>query len=184
MSTQALDQQQIQTLGQLLSAGGQNDVPGLLRASLDRLVAFWPAQAGALLYQDPHGEIITLQNGELQPGDERVIGEAREGFARRAVGSEPSIGYYALDDDRQLMELPLRSGNQTVGVLHLVTREEEAERHEPTLVDEDMIVMLVRAIGGEADKLAMLQRAEQICASCTCCIKSGSRSPETLISAA
>jgi signal transduction histidine kinase len=161
MSTDALDQQQMQTLGQLLSAGGQNDVPSLLRASLDRLVAFWPAQAGALLYQDPHGEMITLQSGELQPGDARVIDEAREGFARRTVGSEPSIGYYALDDDRQLMELPLRSGNQTVGVLHLVTREEEAEHHEPTLVDEDMIVMLVRAIGGEADKLAMLQRAEQ-----------------------
>lgn len=161
MSTEALDQQQMQTLGQLLSAGGQNDVPSLLRASLDRLVAFWPAQAGALLYQDPHGDMITLQSGELQPGDARVIGEAREGFARRTVGSEPSIGYYALDDDRQLMELPLRSGNQTVGVLHLVTREEEAERHEPSLVDEDMIVMLVRAIGGEADKLAMLQRAEQ-----------------------
>jgi signal transduction histidine kinase len=161
MSTEALDQQQMQTLGQLLSAGGQNDVPSLLRASLDRLVAFWPAQAGALLYQDPHGDVIALQSGELQPGDARVIGEAREGFARRTVGSEPSIGYYALDDDRQLMELPLRSGNQTVGVLHLVTREEETERHESTLVDEDMIVMLVRAIGGEADKLAMLQRAEQ-----------------------
>ena len=38
---------------------------------------------------------------------------------------------------------------------------EETERHEASSSDEDMVVLLVRAIGGEADKLAMLQRSEQ-----------------------
>jgi len=78
-----------------------------------------------------------------------MIVEAREAFARRAEGSEPAIGYYALDDDRQLMELSLRSGNQTVGLLHLVVRETDVERSETARAGEDMVVLLVRALGGE-----------------------------------
>lgn len=160
MPSLTIDQRQLQTLAQLLSAGGHHDVRGLLEASLERLVAFWPAQGGALLYQAPHGEMITLEYGRLDVEAGRLIAEAREAFSRREEGSEPSIGYYALDDDRELMELPLQSGNQAVGLLHLVVREGEVERSEAIAPDEDLAMLLVRAIGGEADKLAMLRHAE------------------------
>ena len=160
MPSLSIDQRQLQTLGQLISAGGQQDVPSLLRSSLARLVAFWPADAGALLYQAPHGEIITLETGELSAEATRLIGEAREGFARGLEGGKSVIGYYALDDDCELMELTLRNGEQVVGLLHLVVREGTVERTDIT-IDEDMAVLLVRAIGGEADKLAMLRHAEQ-----------------------
>src|SRR5690606_26766165 len=98
------DSRQLQTLGQLLSAGGHQDVQHLLQASLERLVAFWPASAGALLYHNPQGEAIRLEHGELDDETSRMIAEAREAFSRREEGSEPTIGYYALDDDRKLVE--------------------------------------------------------------------------------
>jgi len=160
MPAMTIDQRHLQTLGQLLSAGGHQDVPGLLRASLERLVAFWPAQAGALVYQAPDDEQLAIESGTLNQDAARMIAEAREAFTRRAEGSEPAIGYYALDDDLQLMELSLRSGNQTVGLLHLVVRESDVERSESTRAGEDMVVLLVRALGGEADKLTMLRHAE------------------------
>ncbi|MEM8534244.1 MAG: GAF domain-containing sensor histidine kinase [Chloroflexota bacterium] len=161
MSSPSLDQHPFHTLGQLLSAGGQHDVPNLLKASLERLITFWPAQAGTLIYQAPHGEMITLKYGELDEEAARLISEAREVFGRRSDGSEPAIGYYWLDDDRQLVELSLRSGNQTVGMLHLVVREQDSEYADEPRNEEDMVVLLVRALGGEADKLATLRRAEQ-----------------------
>jgi signal transduction histidine kinase len=154
------DQRQLQTLGQLISAGGHHDVQGLLHSSLERLVAFWPAQGGALIYHNPAGDLIRLEHGELDAETSRLIVEARETFSRREEGSEPIIGFYALDDERKLLELPLQSGSQTVGLLHLVVVNSEAER--PAVPpDEDLVMLLVRAIGGEADKLAMLRRAEQ-----------------------
>src|SRR5262245_20064645 len=154
------NQRQLQTLGQLLIAGGHHDVRGPLAASLERLITFWPAQGGALLYQAPSGEAISLEHGQLDGEAGKLIAEAREGFVRREEGSEPAIGYYALDDEREIMELPLQSGTQTVGLLHLVVREGE-ERAEAVAPVEDMVMLLVRAIGGEADKLAMLRHAEQ-----------------------
>lgn len=160
MQTLTPDQRQLQTLGQLISAGGHHDLPGLLRSSLERLVAFWPARAGALLYHHPHGDVIRLEHGPFDAEAARTLHEAREAFSRREEGSEPTIGSYALDDERKLLELPLQSGAQTVGLLHLVVLDADAER--PTLApDEDLVMLLVRAIGGEADKLAMLRRAEQ-----------------------
>jgi signal transduction histidine kinase len=160
MSQLITDQRQLQTLGQLISAGGHHDVQGLLQSSLDRLVAFWPARAGALLYHNPHGEAIRLEHGALDAETAKTITEAREAFSRREEGSEPTIGFYALDDERKLLELPLQSGSQTVGLLHLVVIDADAER--PAVPpDEDLVMLLVRAIGGEADKLAMLHRAEQ-----------------------
>jgi signal transduction histidine kinase len=160
MPPTTLDPRQLQTLCQLLSAGGHQDVPAMLRASLERLVAFWPAEAGALIYQSPHGEALELEHGPLGADAARMIAEAREVFARRDEGGEPAIGYYALDDDRQLMEVSLRSGDQTVGLLHLVVRESDVERYEAARGGEDVVVLLVRALGGEADKLAMLRHAE------------------------
>ncbi len=120
MSPSVFDQRQLQTLGQLISAGGHADVPELLRASLERLIAFWPAQAGALIYQAPHGELLAMESGVLDAETARTIAEARDAFARRAQGNEPAIGYYALDDERQLIELSIRSNKQTFGMLHLV----------------------------------------------------------------
>ncbi|NWG20450.1 MAG: GAF domain-containing sensor histidine kinase [Chloroflexi bacterium] len=160
MAQLLMDQRQLQTLGQLISAGGHQDVQGLLQASLERLVAFWPARGGALLYHAPHGEVIRLQHGVIDAEAGAMIAEAREAFARREEGREPAIGYYALDDERKLLELPLQSGHHAVGLLHLVVLESEAERPSPT-PDEDVVMLLVRAIGGEADKLARLRRAEQ-----------------------
>jgi signal transduction histidine kinase len=159
MPSQTTNQRQLQILGQLLIAGGHHNVQGLLAASLERLIQFWPAQGGALLYQAPDNEAISLEHGRLDGDAGRLIAEAREGFARREQGSEPAIGYYALDDEREIMELPLQSGVQTVGLLHLVVREGE-ERPDAVTPIEDMVMLLVRAIGGEADKLAMLRHAE------------------------
>jgi signal transduction histidine kinase len=160
MQPSTIDQRQLQTLGQLISAGGHHDVQGLLHSSLERLVAFWPARAGALLYHNPHGEVVRLEHGTLDAEAARALREAREAFSRREEGSEPTIGFYALDDEHKLLELPLQSGSQTVGLLHLVVQEADAERPAAP-ADEDLVMLLVRAIGGEADKLAMLQRAEQ-----------------------
>lgn len=161
MAALSIDQRQIQTLTQLLSAGGHHDVSNLLRASLERLVSLWPAQAGALLYQSPHGELIAQEHGRLEAEVVRMIAEAREAFGRRAESGEPGIGYFAIDDERQLMELTLRSGTKTVGLLHLVVREADVARPEAARLDEDVAVLLVQAIGGEADKLATLHHAEQ-----------------------
>ncbi len=65
MAPLLVDQRQLQTLSQLISAGGHQDVRELLQASLERLVAFWPAQGGALLYHAPHGEVIRLHHGVI-----------------------------------------------------------------------------------------------------------------------
>ncbi|MFQ3631339.1 GAF domain-containing sensor histidine kinase [Roseiflexus sp.] len=160
MAPLLVDQRQLQTLSQLISAGGHQDVRELLQASLERLVAFWPAQGGALLYHAPHGEVIRLHYGVIDSEAGALIAEARETFARREEGREPTIGYYTLDDERKLLELPLSTSSQTVGLLHLVVLDADTERPSPA-PDEDLAMLLVRAIGGEADKLARLRRAEQ-----------------------
>ncbi len=160
MSTSTFDPRQLQTLGQLISAGGYTDVQGMLEVSLERLVAFWPALGGALIYQAPHRLVVRLEHGQLGSEASKLILEAREAFERRSDGSEPAIGSYVLDDERQLLELPLQSNKQTVGILHLVVNERDNERPSAP-PDEDMVMLLVRAIGGEADKLSMLQRAQQ-----------------------
>jgi len=160
MAPLLVDQRQLQTLGQLISAGGHQDVHELLQASLERLIALWPAQGGALLYHAPHGEVIRLQHGIIDAEAGALIAEARETFARREEGREPTIGYYTLDDERKLLELPLSSGSHTVGLLHLVILDTDTERPSPA-PDDDLAMLLVRAIGGEADKLARLRRAEQ-----------------------
>jgi signal transduction histidine kinase len=160
MASLTFDQRQLQTLGQLISAGGYTDVHGMLQSSIERLITFWPAQGGALIYHAPHGEIVRIEYGQIGAEASRMIAEAREAFVRREEGQEPAIGSYALDDDRQLLELPLQSNQQNVGMLHLVVREGESDR--PVVApDEDVVMLLVRAIGGEADKLAMLQHAQQ-----------------------
>jgi signal transduction histidine kinase len=159
MSTVTFDQRQLQTLGQLISAGGHTDVQSMLQSSLERLITFWPALGGALIYHTPHGEMVRLEVGKLDAEASRMIMEAREAFVRRTERNEPVVGSYALDDDRQLLELSLQSSQQIVGLLHLVVNEGENDRPR-VAADEDVVMLLVRAIGGEADKLAMLQRAE------------------------
>lgn len=161
MSVPALDQRHLQTLGHLLTAAGHSDVFIMLQSSLERLVAFWPAEGGALLYQAPHSEIIRLEYGGISAEASRMISEAREAFERREQGSERAIGSYAIDDDWQLLELPLQSEQQTVGLLHLVVRESDTGREHAILPpNEEVVMLLVRAIGGEADKLSVLQHAQ------------------------
>ncbi|ACL25682.1 GAF domain-containing sensor histidine kinase [Chloroflexus aggregans] len=157
----AINQRQLETLSQLLIAGGHHEVPDLLQASLDRLIAFWPAQAGALLYISPYGETIKVTRGQLDAETNSLIEQAREGFARRDDNGEPIVGSYSIDDSRDLIELPLQSGGQGVGLLHLVVSRTDQQSGNQQPLDEELLVLLVRAIGGEADKIAMLRRAER-----------------------
>lgn len=120
MSPIAINQRHLETLSQLLIAGGHHGVSELLAASLERLVSFWPASAGALLYVTPYGETVRLTHGPLDEEARTLIEQARHGFGRRDDGSEPIVGSYSLDDGRDLIELPLQSGGQGVGLLHLV----------------------------------------------------------------
>jgi signal transduction histidine kinase len=162
MSPIAINQRQLETLSQLLIAGGHHSVSELLQASLERLVTSWPAQAGALLYVTPYGETVTLVHGPLDEEARTLIDQARQGFARRENGSEPIVGSYSLEDELDLIELPLQSGGQGVGLLHLVVSARDTGREGGAgPLDEDLLVLLVRAIGGEADKIAMLRRAER-----------------------
>ncbi len=161
MSPIAINQRQLETLSQLLIAGGHHGVSELLTASLERLISFWPARAGALLYVNPYGELLSLTHGPLDDEARTLIDQASQGFARRGDGSEPIVGSYSLDDGRDLIELPLQSGGQDVGLLHLVVEGHDASQEGAATLDEDLLVLLVRAIGGEADKIAMLRRAER-----------------------
>lgn len=164
MSPIAINQRQLETLSQLLIAGGHHDVSELLTASLERLVSFWPAQAGALLYLTPYGDTVRLAHGPLDDEARTLIDQARHGFIRRDGSGEPIVGSYSLEGGRDLIELPLQSGGQGVGLLHLVVSSADLTSRGDggaSQLDEDLMVLLVRAIGGEADKLAMLRRAER-----------------------
>jgi signal transduction histidine kinase len=163
MSPIAINQRQLETLSQLLIAGGHHGVSELLTASLERLVSFWPARAGALLYVTPYAETVRLTFGPLEDEARTLVDQARQGFVRRVDGSEPIVGSYSLDDGRALIELPLQSGGQGVGLLHLVVDDQvgQGRAEGAQSFDEDLLVLLVRAIGGEADKIAMLRRAER-----------------------
>ncbi|PMP86340.1 MAG: histidine kinase, partial [Chloroflexus aggregans] len=147
----AINQRQLETLSQLLIAGGHHEVADLLQSSLDRLIAFWPAQAGALLYISPYGETIKVTRGQLDAETNSLIEQAREGFARRDDNGEPIVGSYSIDDSRDLIELPLQSGGQGVGLLHLVVSRTDQQSGNQQPPDEELLVLLVRAIGGEAD---------------------------------
>lgn len=158
--TASHDQRQLISFGRLLSSAGHFDVTSMLQASLERLLGFWPAQSAALLYHAPHGQVIQLTAGDPDAAATLLIAQAREGFRRATSSGESSIGVFTLDDDRKLVELPLQSGGQSVGLLHLIVR--DAETAQPQMiVDEDLVMLIVRSLGGEADKLAMLRRAEQ-----------------------
>ncbi len=160
MSPTTIDQRQIHTLSQLISAGGHHDVAGLLQSAIERLVSFWPAESGSLMYHSPHGETIHAAAGQISIMAATLIDQAREGFTRREAGHESVIGVYALDDQRKLLELPLQSSGERVGMVHLMVRESDADR-QALAPDDDLVMLLVRAIGGEADKLVTLRRAEQ-----------------------
>jgi signal transduction histidine kinase len=165
MATVTLDQTQLQTLSQLLTAGGHHNVSELLRSSLERLVELWPAHAGALLYLSPHNEVIAVEHGPLNKEARVMIEQARTGYQRRQDGgNEPAVGCYSLENGKDLLELPLRNSGQGVGLLHLVVEDTNDKYTSGATMfksEEDLMLLLVRAIGGEADKLAMLQRAER-----------------------
>ena len=88
---------------------------------------------------------------------------AYQSFTRHPDQSEPIVSSYALADSHLLIELPLKSGDQGVGLLHLIV-DDQSERGATTSLlsqDEDLLVLLAQAIGSEADKLAMLSRARR-----------------------
>lgn len=98
----------------------------------------------------------------------RMIGEAREVFARRDESSDPAIGYYARRRLPADGSFRCAVATRRAGLLHLLVRERDVERSEVTQPGEDMAVLLVRALGGEADKLAMLRHAEHDLRERTC----------------
>lgn len=158
MSRIALNQQQFDTLSQLLTGDSQASVSGLLQASLERLVAAWPAKAGALLYATPYGETMTFAHGPLGAGAEKRIRHVRRGFGRREAGRAPAVASHPMGDGHDLIELPLQSGRHIVGLLHLVAA---GEQDGASPMDKDLLVLLVRAISGEAEKITMLRRTER-----------------------
>ncbi len=161
MSPYTSDLSELATLSQLLAAGGYHAVPELLRASLERLVTLWPASAGALLYIAPNGSTVRLEHGTLSSEAQLLIDQARTGFVRRGKSGEPAIGSYSLEHGQNLIELPLQSGDEGVGLIHLVVADGGGEKNTPTIrLDEEMLLLLVRAIGGEADKMMRVQAAE------------------------
>lgn len=164
MVSLTLDQHQLEQLSQFLAAGGYQEVPELLEASLERMITFWPAHAGALRYILPNGEVNDVEYGQISDEAHTLIEQARSSFKRRDESGEPVIGYYSLEDGQDLLELLLQSSGQGVGLLHLIV-DEVGDKHSGNAIDprssEDLLILLVRSIGGEADKLAMLQKAER-----------------------
>lgn len=151
MPTITLDAQRWQTFSQLLTATNYQDPRDLLYSFLLRLIEFWPAQGGALLYIDPFNTTITLEHGSYSDEGRVMIEQARSVF-ERSNGTEQDLGVYGLDDDVALVELTLRSGEAEVGLLHLVVA---AERVAPENEGE-LALLLVGVAGGAADRVALL----------------------------
>ena len=163
MSFIGISQRQREFLTWLLSTEEHQSIETLLNAVLERLIHAWPAQAGRLFYISPYSEAVGLTCGEPEAEVGTLTERAYQSFTRHPDQSEPIISSYALADSHLLIELPLKSGDQGVGLLHLIV-DDQSKRGattSPISQDEDLLVLLAQAIGSEADKLAMLSRARR-----------------------
>ncbi|HEY1014430.1 MAG TPA: GAF domain-containing sensor histidine kinase, partial [Herpetosiphonaceae bacterium] len=151
MPTITLDANRWQAFSQMLTADTYQDVGELLQAFLARLVEFWPAQSGALLYVDPFGLPTTLEIGQLSADSREMISQARSVF-ERAAASEQELGVYGIDEQRALVELTLRSGDAEVGLLHLQVSPE----HVTPDNGGELALLLVGVAGGSADRVTLL----------------------------
>ncbi|KPL81167.1 GAF domain-containing sensor histidine kinase [Herpetosiphon geysericola] len=151
MPSITLDAQRWQTFSQLLTATAYQNPQALLESFLQRLIEFWPAQAGALLYIDPMNAPFSLEHGELPADGHEMIEQARSVF-ERTTGGEQDLGVYGINDELALVELTLRSGDAEVGLLHLIVA---ADRVSPENEGE-LALLLVGVAGGAADRVALL----------------------------
>lgn len=151
MPSITLDAQRWQTFSQLLTATAYQNPQDLLDSFLQRLIEFWPAQAGALLYIDPLNVPFSLEHGELPADGHEMIEQARSVF-ERTTGGEQDLGVYGINDELSLVELTLRSGDDEVGLLHLIV---SADRVSPENEGE-LALLLVGVAGGAADRVALL----------------------------
>ncbi len=151
MPSITLDAQRWQTFSQLLTATAYQNPQALLDSFLQRLIEFWPAQAGALLYIDPMNAPFSLEHGELPADGHEMIEQARSVF-ERTTGGEQDLGVYGINDELALVELTLRSGDAEVGLLHLIV---PADRVSPENEGE-LALLLVGVAGGAADRVALL----------------------------
>ncbi|MFD3165029.1 GAF domain-containing protein [Herpetosiphon sp. NSE202] len=151
MPSITLDAQRWQTFSQLLTATAYQNPQALLESFLQRLIEFWPAQAGALLYIDPMNAPFSLEHGELPADGHEMIEQARSVF-ERTNGGEQDLGVYGINDELALVELTLRSGDAEVGLLHLIVA---ADRVSPENEGE-LALLLVGVAGGAADRVALL----------------------------
>ncbi|XSG75164.1 GAF domain-containing protein [Herpetosiphon llansteffanensis] len=151
MPSITLDAQRWQTFSQLLTATAYQNPQALLESFLQRLIEFWPAQSGALLYIDPMNAPFSLEHGELPADGHEMIEQARSVF-ERTTGGEQDLGVYGINDELALVELTLRSGDAEVGLLHLIV---SADRVSPENEGE-LALLLVGVAGGAADRVALL----------------------------
>ncbi|MBM7844053.1 GAF domain-containing sensor histidine kinase [Herpetosiphon giganteus] len=151
MPSITLDAQRWQTFSQLLTATAYQNPQALLESFLQRLIEFWPAQAGALLYIDPMNAPFSLEHGALPADGYEMIEQARSVF-ERTTGGEQDLGVYGINDELALVELTLRSGDAEVGLLHLIV---SADRVSPENEGE-LALLLVGVAGGAADRVALL----------------------------
>ncbi len=163
MSFIGISRRQREFLSWLLSTEEYQSIETLLKAVLERLIYAWPGQAGRLFYISPYGEAVGLTCGEPEAEVGRLTERTYQSFTRHTDQSEPIVSSYALTDSHLLIELPLKSGDQGVGLLHLIVDDplRQGATMSPLSQDEDLLVLLAQAIGSEADKLAMLSRARR-----------------------
>jgi signal transduction histidine kinase len=154
MPTITLDAQRWSTFSQLLTDTSYQDPRELLQSFLARLIEFWPAMGGAVMYVDPFNTRVTLEHGTLSSEGREMIEQACSVF-ERTDGAEQDLGVYGIDEDQALVELTLRSGDAEVGLLHLIV---DAERVSPENEGE-LALLLVSVAGGAADRVALLTAA-------------------------
>lgn len=156
MATVTFDEGRWRTFCQLISPPADISAEQLLHTSLKQLIEFWPAAGGMVLYIAPDGTVISLEAGTLEEDGREMIAQAREGF-ERYIDDQQNLGVYAINDTQALYELPLHSGNNVVGLLHLVVSDEQTSPKG----SRELALVIVRSIGRTADHLSMIQRAEQ-----------------------
>jgi signal transduction histidine kinase len=155
MTTARPTQRQLAAFGHILGLSSHTNVDALLRESLAWLTDFAQARAGAMCYHSSQGEPALLQHGQLSEAALVAVAGAQRAFSRRPW-PEPSAGYRLVGGE-ELLELPLLSGGEAVGLLHLLLGDGTPAE---AAGDEELLLQVGRAIGAEADKLCALRRVE------------------------
>ncbi len=151
MPTITLDAQRWQAFSRLLTDTAYQNPKDLLQSFLAHLIEFWPASAGAVLYIDPFRRPLMLEQGQPSAEAREMIEQTRSVFQRDAV-SEQDLGVYGIDEHDALVELTLRSGEEQVGLLHLIVPADQVSPEN----EGELALLLVGVVGGSADRVALL----------------------------